>query len=64
MHATLTFNLPEEQEEFETYNKAYKYYAALFDLSNYLRGLEKSGLNPPVHEIRQYFYEIAGDLLD
>jgi hypothetical protein len=39
--ATLEFNLPEEQDEFETANNASKYYSVLWDLDQYLRNFVK-----------------------
>jgi hypothetical protein len=37
MKATLTFNLPEDNEEFNRAVKAADYYVCLFDLFQYLR---------------------------
>lgn len=37
MKSILEFNLPEEQEEFETANDGWKYKSVLFDLDNFLR---------------------------
>ena len=37
MKATLTFDLPEEQEEFELASNAVNYSIALSDIDNYLR---------------------------
>lgn len=39
--ATLTFNLPEEQSEFDLANNASKYYSVLWDLDQYLRNFVK-----------------------
>ena len=39
--ATLTFNLPEEQDEFDTANNARKYYSVIWDLDQYLRNFVK-----------------------
>lgn len=38
MVGTLTFNLPEEQEEFEHAQNAHKYRSALQEFDNHLRG--------------------------
>jgi hypothetical protein len=35
--ATLVFNLPEEQDDFELVNKASKYYSVIWDLDQFLR---------------------------
>lgn len=37
MNATLTFNLPEEEEEFEMASQARKLYFAVSDFDNFLR---------------------------
>jgi hypothetical protein len=37
----LEFNLPEEQDEFDTANNAGKYYSVLWDLDQYLRNFVK-----------------------
>lgn len=37
MNATLTFNLPEEQEEFNMATQAHKLYFAISDFDNFLR---------------------------
>ena len=37
MKATIEFNLPEDQTEFEIANNANKYYSALFKFQQYLR---------------------------
>jgi hypothetical protein len=39
--ATLTFDLPEEQSEFDLANNAGKYYSVLWDLDQYLRNFVK-----------------------
>jgi len=67
--ATLEFNLPEEQGEFEVCVKGQKYLSALWDFSNYLRQQVKHG---DLHEedlgiyedIQKVFYEIIGNLLE
>lgn len=35
--ATLVFNLPEEQEDFELINNASKYYSVIWDLDQFMR---------------------------
>lgn len=37
MRVTLEFNLPEEQDEYEIYHNARKYYSVLWDLDQFLR---------------------------
>jgi hypothetical protein len=39
--ATLTYNLPEEQIEFDLANNAGKYYSVIWDLDQYLRNFVK-----------------------
>lgn len=41
--ATLTFNLPEERDEFNTANKAVDMSIVLSEFDNYLRGILKYG---------------------
>lgn len=41
MKATLEFNLPEEQEEFDLVNQARSLYLVIFELEDYLRDLTK-----------------------
>ena len=38
---TVEYNLPEEQDEFDTANNAEKYYSVLWDLDQYLRNFVK-----------------------
>ena len=38
---TVEYNLPEEQDEFDTANNAGKYYSVLWDLDQYLRNFVK-----------------------
>lgn len=41
MKATLEFNLPEEQEDFDLVNQARSLYLVIFELEDYLRDLTK-----------------------
>jgi hypothetical protein len=41
MKAVIEFQLPEEQEEFNTFSNASKYYSTLWDLDQWLRGIIK-----------------------
>lgn len=43
MRATFSFNLPEEQTEFDIFRKAPSYAAAIDDLYQYLRAKRKYG---------------------
>lgn len=63
MKATLEFNLPEEQEEYETANKANLYKAALSDCLQKLRedykyGNHKALVTSYIEETRARLYEI------
>ena len=59
MKATLTFNLPEEKEEFETTLLAGKMASFIREFENYLRRLDKYDLRETYNivEIRDDFYE-------
>lgn len=66
MKAKLTFNLPEDQAEFDFAVQGSKMYVALWDISQELRTLWKyEELNDDewkmVERIRDKFYEILGD---
>lgn len=66
MKATLEFNLPEENEEFEMKINAGKYYCALEDLREFLRSKLKHGDLPPeteavYEEVREKFYDVLKD---
>ena len=37
MKATLTFNIPEEQEEFDIASNAHKFYSVISEFDNFLR---------------------------
>lgn len=41
---TISFNLPEEREEFNQASNAGKMYSTLLEFGNYLRNVEKYGL--------------------
>ena len=66
MKATLEFNLPDDQHEFDLAIQSGKMYSALWDISQELRKLWKyEELNDDewkmVERIRDKFYEILGD---
>ena len=66
MKAKLTFNLPEDQAEFDFAMQGSKMYSALWDISQELRTLWKyEELNDDewkmVERIRDKFYEILDD---
>ena len=41
MKATLTFTLPEDQEQFQVASQAQEYYLALWDMDQWLRDRQK-----------------------
>lgn len=66
MKARLTFNLPDDQHEFDLAIQGGKMYSALWDISQELRTLWKyEELSEEewkmVEKIRDKFYEILGD---
>lgn len=63
MRAQLTFNLPEENEEYKTYMNAYKYYCALSDLQSYIRNKWKyEDIDAVlVEDLKDKFWEILED---
>jgi len=64
---TLTFKIPEQQEEMQRALDAGKYMSALWEFSNYLRSQYKYNDNlteeqfKMVETIREKFYEIVND---
>lgn len=43
--AILEFNLPEENEEYKTTMKAQEYYCQLWDIEQYLRSIDRHGVD-------------------
>ncbi|NBO56610.1 MAG: hypothetical protein EBU84_18925 [Actinobacteria bacterium] len=67
MKGTLTFDLPEESEEFELARNGWRYKAALEDMDNWLRSkLKYEDLDDKTYEIyelcRTKLREYANDL--
>jgi hypothetical protein len=59
MKAILVFDLPEEQEEHETAVNAVKWYSAMYDLDQYLRGqLKYNDAGEDYEKIRDELHEI------
>ena len=61
MKATLHFDLPEEQEEYEIYSKAMLYKIALEDIMNNLRNkikYEDAGADQNFLTLQQEFFDI------
>ena len=69
MKATLSFNLPEEEAEFELASKARDYAIAIEEIGNFLRHKlkyeELSEVEAKIYnEIREKFFEFTANLPD
>lgn len=69
MKATLTFNLPGDQYEYNYTLNAARYKDALIDIMNIMRNEVKYGshnesTHETLHNLYEQFGEIAGNLLD
>jgi len=62
MKATLEFNLPEDQEEFNDCNKTSDYKYILGEMDNYLRGECKYNENEAACKIREHLYSLLNEL--
>lgn len=62
MKATLTFDLPEDNEEYKVVQNAGGYLATLQDLDNFLRGKLKYGDLP--EEVDKIYEEVRDKLLE
>ena len=70
---TITFNLPEEQDDLNITLRASKYLCTLADMSEFLRKITKYGTHPSkerevtpeemaiIEEVRTYFYDCLKD---
>ena len=61
MKAKITYNLPEDAGAYKIACKADDVASALFDISNYLRGVDKYDTGDDIEKIRGKFYEILSD---
>lgn len=72
MKATLSFNLPEEKNEYILANKASEMYDALWEISQYMRKIDKYGTDDDfptnkeeiISKIRYEITELIGDALN
>jgi hypothetical protein len=66
MKATLIFNLPEEQDEFEMAQQGWKYRSILDDFRSWLRSQSKHGdkYEFTIDELREKLSEIEGEYFD
>lgn len=60
---SITFTLPEDDADFEVYNKAYKMHSAIMEFLNYLRQQIKYGDKESVEfeELREKFVGILNE---
>ena len=63
MKATLSFQLPEDQDDFTLATNAAKYFGALWDFQNYLREKVKYQNNPQTdwEKVQDMFFKILED---
>ena len=63
MIASLTFNLPEDREEYDIYNNAQNYYSALWELREELRQVWKYSGHKfmDIDKTWNMFHEILSD---
>ena len=58
MKATLEFNLPEDQDDFNYANNGFKYYMALVEIDEWLRTEYKYNDKEEMYEVREKLREI------
>ena len=63
MKATLTFTLPEDQEQFQVASQAQEYYLALWDMDQWLRDRQKYdtamvSADEAIDRAREHLHEI------
>jgi len=58
MKATLEFNLPEDQEEFNHATNGFNYYHALWEMDQWLRSEYKYNGKEEMYEVREKLREI------
>ena len=62
MTATLTFNLPEDQNEFTMATRGQDFYSVLVELDDTMRDRLKYGTGPEtIEELRKYLHEALRD---
>lgn len=65
MKAKLTFNLPEEREEYEMTMNALKYYSVLSEFDNYLRTkLKHEEMTDEVYDVYEKVREKLWDIMN
>jgi mannose-6-phosphate isomerase-like protein (cupin superfamily) len=58
MKATLEFNLPEDQDDFNYANNGFKYYMALVEMDEWLRTEYKYNGKEEMYEVREKLRQI------
>ena len=58
MKATLEFNLPDDQEEFNHATNGFNYYMALVEMDEWLRSEYKYNDNEEMYQVREKLREI------
>ena len=58
MKATLEFNLPEDQDDFNYANNGFKYYLSLVEMDEWLRSEYKYNDREELYEVREKLREI------
>ena len=61
MKATLEFNLPEDNEDFNHATNGFNYYMALMEMDQWLRSEYKYNGNEEMYEVRNKLREIILD---
>ena len=61
MKATLEFNLPDDQEDFNHATNGFNYYMALVQIDEWLRAEYKYNGNQDMWEVREKLREIISD---
>jgi hypothetical protein len=61
MKATLEFNLPEDQYDFNHANNGFNYYMALVEMDEWLRSEYKYNDKEEMYQVREKLREIISD---
>jgi len=62
MKATIEFNLPEDQEDFDMFNQSSAMYSVLWDLTQWLRGQTKYATENTGEDTIKAFYDCQDKL--
>ena len=61
MKATLEFNLPEDQDDFNYANNGFKYYLSLVEMDEWLRSEYKYNDKEEMYEVREKLRQIISE---